>query len=68
MFIGDYHTHSKFSADGKSTIEENMISAEKKGLKEIAVTEHAYSNLNGIKKGDLTKIVSAVEEARKKTP
>lgn len=68
MFIGDYHTHSKFSADGKSTIEENMISAEKKGLKEIAVTEHAYSNLNGIKKGDLTNIVSAVEEARKKHP
>ena len=68
MFIGDYHTHSKFSADGKSTIEENMISAEKKGLKEIAVTEHAYSNLNGIKKGVLAKIVSAVEEARKKHP
>lgn len=68
MFIGDYHTHSKYSADGKSTIEENMLSAERKGLKEVAVTEHAYSNLNGIKKGDLKKIVTDVEIARKKHP
>ena len=68
MFVADYHVHSKFSKDGKSTIEENVQSAILKGLKEIAVTEHAYSSFNGIKKGMLPKILEEVESLRKKYP
>jgi len=37
----DYHLHSSFS-DGKGTLEEYIISAIKKGLKEIALTEHVW--------------------------
>lgn len=36
----DYHIHTIHSGDGKSTIDEVCESAIKKGLKEIAVTEH----------------------------
>jgi len=68
MFIADYHVHSNFSADGKSSIEENIQSAIRKGLKEIAVTEHAYSNLNGIKKNSLIKIMQEVDRLREKYP
>lgn len=39
--FGDYHTHTNFS-DGRSTLEENIIQAIKVGLKEYAVTDHAF--------------------------
>ena len=37
----DYHLHSSFS-DGQGTPEDYVISAMKKGLKEIALTEHVW--------------------------
>lgn len=44
--FGDYHTHTIFSRNnhGKSTIEENVISAKEKGLKEIAITDHGLNH------------------------
>ena len=68
MFVADYHVHSNFSGDGKNSVEENVQSAIKKGLKEMAVTEHAYSNLNGIKKGSFSNILEEVDRLRKKYP
>ncbi len=38
-FYGDYHTHSRYS-DGRQSLEEIAISAERRGLKEVAVTDH----------------------------
>ena len=43
-FWGDYHTHTVFS-HGKGTIEENVVSAINKGLKEIAITDHGFRHL-----------------------
>lgn len=43
MFYGDYHTHTKYS-DGVSTIKENIQAALEKGLKELAFTDHGFSN------------------------
>lgn len=40
MFLADYHTHSKYSFDGKETIEKMCLSAIDAGLTEIAVTDH----------------------------
>ena len=43
MFYGDYHTHTYYS-DGRSSLEENVITAINKGLKEIAITDHGYNS------------------------
>lgn len=42
-FYGDYHTHTTVS-DGKSSLLENVLEAEKKGLLELAVTDHGFAN------------------------
>lgn len=42
-FYGDYHTHTKYS-DGVGTLRENIDAAAKRGLKEIAITEHGFRN------------------------
>ncbi|MGE5391746.1 MAG: PHP domain-containing protein, partial [Deltaproteobacteria bacterium] len=39
QFVGDYHTHSRFS-DGRQSVEDIIRSARARGLKEIAVTDH----------------------------
>lgn len=36
----DFHIHTKFSKDGRSTMEEHILSAVKKGFKQICFTEH----------------------------
>lgn len=41
MFIGDYHTHSAVS-DGKGSVLDNALAAKKRGLKEIAATDHGF--------------------------
>ncbi|MEN6349167.1 MAG: PHP domain-containing protein [Syntrophomonas sp.] len=38
-YYGDYHTHSRYS-DGRQSVEQIMEAARKKGLKEVAVTDH----------------------------
>ena len=40
----DPHTHSTFS-DGKNTLEENILAGVGKGLKKIALTDHAYLHM-----------------------
>jgi len=45
-FIGDYHTHSNYS-DGKATIDEIVMEAKRKGLREVAITDHGPGNLTG---------------------
>ena len=40
MFLYDYHTHSNHSTDGKDPINSLCIAAVKKGLKEIAISDH----------------------------
>lgn len=41
MFLGDYHTHTRYS-DGKGSVMENALAAKERGLKEIAVTDHTF--------------------------
>lgn len=38
---GDYHTHT-IDSDGKNTIDENIIAAKKRGLQQVAITNHAH--------------------------
>jgi len=40
MFYADYHTHSSFSSDSQTPMEDNIKKAVYLGLKEIAATDH----------------------------
>lgn len=41
MFLADYHIHTNFSIDSEAPMEEMIKSAISKGMKEIAITDHA---------------------------
>lgn len=50
-FLGDYHTHTIYSKKpfmphyhAKGTIEDNVLSAKQKNLKEIAITDHGFNH------------------------
>lgn len=55
MIKTDYHLHSKFSHDGKSTMEEHIKNAIKIGLNQICFTEH-YDIYDGLKNNTLQTI------------
>ena len=63
--FGDYHTHTYFS-DGKSSIEENVISAVNKGIKQLAITDHSFSHMaHGItekKYAEQTQIINDLKQ------
>lgn len=51
-FLGDYHTHSRYS-DGRQSVEDIVRAAERRGLKEVAVTDHGPDLLLiGVKNAD----------------
>ena len=65
MFLGDYHTHTKYS-DGKGSVTENALAAKARGLKEIAVTDHGFHLFRkGLKK--YLRLKADCEEASAQT-
>ena len=66
--IWDCHTHSKFSKDAHSTIEENVKHAVEKGLKRIAITEHGFNHKYGIKREEVQTIRDEIERLKKIYP
>ena len=42
ILYGDYHTHTVYT-HGHGTVEDNVKVAIKRGLKQIAITEHSFS-------------------------
>ncbi len=62
LIKSDLHTHTIYS-DGKSTIEQNVIAARKKGLKRIAITDHGPNHKGfGIKRNGLKHMRDIVDE------
>ena len=62
---GDYHTHTIYS-HGTGTIEDNVKVAEKKGLKQIAITDHGFNHrLYGIKRTDVPLMKKEIENIKK---
>lgn len=57
--IGDYHTHTYYS-DGQGSIEDMVKSALRKGLKELAITDHGPANW--LFKGEERDFLSFKEE------
>lgn len=67
-FWGDYHTHTVHS-HGKGTIEDNVVAAINKGLKEIAITDHGFKHLlYNVKRSKWDAIRAEADEVRQKYP
>lgn len=73
MFLGDYHTHTTYSRNGnklhaKGTVLQNALSAVKAGLKELAVTDHGYGHVYGVKgEQAFARLKSDCEKAQEQT-
>lgn len=62
---GDYHTHTIYS-HGTGTIEDNVKVAMKKGLKQVAITDHGFNHkLYGVKRIDIPQMRKEVEQLKK---
>ena len=67
--LADYHTHSTFSRwyHAKHTIDQMVSEAKKKGLKEIAITDHGPKHLLfGIKAKQIDKAIKQAKQASQK--
>ena len=57
----DYHTHTIYS-HGKGTILDNVCEARKKGLREIAITDHGPGHyMFGIKRSDIRRMREEID-------
>lgn len=66
MLYGDYHTHTIWS-HGKGTIEDNVLSAREKGLREIAITDHGLRHMMcGVKRKRLPEIREEITRLNEK--
>lgn len=65
--FADFHTHTIYS-HGKGTIQQNVEVAIKKGLREIAITDHGYGHLlYGVKKKNIEVMRKEIEVINKST-
>jgi DNA polymerase (family 10) len=46
--IGDFHVHTSVSGDGQSSVEEVVAAAKERGLRVLAITDHAEGTLSGV--------------------
>jgi len=70
ILFGDYHTHTKYSRHnhGKGTILENASVAQKKGLKQIAITDHGFNHIfYGVRRKDLPSVREEILNAKEIT-
>lgn len=69
ILLADYHTHTIYSRNnhGKSTIEENILQAINKGLKEIIITDHGPGHVfYGIKPKKIDEIRKEINDLQEK--
>jgi len=46
--IGDFHVHTSVSGDGRSSLDEVVRAARARGVKVLAITDHAEGTLSGV--------------------
>lgn len=66
-FWGDYHTHTTYS-HGKGNVIDNALVAARKGLKQIAITDHGLRHMVlGIHRKELPKMIDDCKNATAQT-
>lgn len=61
ILYADYHTHTIYS-HGKGTIMDNVMAARRKGLKEIAITDHGIRHFAyGVRKKSIVKMRQEID-------
>lgn len=66
-FWGDYHTHTTYS-HGKGTVMDNAVVAARKGLRQIAITDHGLRHMVfGIRRKQLPDMIADCKAATKET-
>ena len=67
-FLGDYHTHTIFS-HGKGSVEDNVVKAIERGLKQVAITDHGFKHLTyNVRRLDWPFMEKEVKKMRLKYP
>lgn len=67
-FWGDYHTHTIYS-HGKGSVEDNVLAAIRRGLKQIAITDHGFRHVTyQVRRMDWPFVIRDVEAMRQKYP
>ena len=61
---GDMHTHTHWSADGKSTLEEMVAAAAARGYEYYAITDHSHY----LREGKLARQLEEIEALRERYP
>jgi DNA polymerase (family 10) len=61
---GDLHTHTHWSADGKSTLEEMVAAAAARGYEYYAITDHSHY----LREGKLARQLEEIEALRDRFP
>src|SRR5262245_34576748 len=46
--IGDFHVHTSLSGDGRSSLEDVVAAAKARGVRVLAITDHAENTLSGV--------------------
>ncbi|MBB6215834.1 putative hydrolase [Anaerosolibacter carboniphilus] len=65
--FADYHTHTIYS-HGKGTIQENVDEAIRKGLREVAISDHGPSHVTyGVRRKDVKKMREEIDTINKET-
>lgn len=66
MILGDYHTHTK-NSDGKGTLEQTLIAADKVGLVQVGISDHGLRHsAMGMKFRDIAKARKIMDDTRDK--
>lgn len=50
---GDFHVHTTVSGDGRSPLEEVVLEAKARGLRVLAITDHAEGTISGVGRTEL---------------
>jgi len=61
--LGDYHLHTRYS-DGKATVMDMAQTAKDRGLSEIAITEHGFAHMLGLRRRNFEKMRGEIQSAR----
>jgi DNA polymerase (family 10) len=69
IIVGDLHVHTTWSGDGRSTLTEMLDAVAARGLRYVAITDHAENLvMNGLTREEVRAEAAELEEQRERLP